>query len=328
MRRMLFALSLLPACTGVFADEPLRGAFVASQACPALLSIKKRTNPGGVTLNVGQSYDVIAANHTPATHYRLRIAGAEPRERWVAVSCGTLSRAGNGAPPPAPRKDAAAGEGDFFILAISWQPAFCEGQPGKPECRAQSETGFDARNFTLHGLWPQPRGKEYCGVTAEDRQADENRRWDLLPEVRLTTAVRSELDTVMPGTRSHLERHEWIKHGTCYSDGSAEIYFRDSLKLMAEINGSVAQDYFEAMTAKTVRLSDIRAKFDEAFGAGAGERIRVTCKDDGGRRLIAEITIGLRGSIGPETALGDLMLASKPTDGGCSRGEIDRVGLQ
>ena len=41
----------------------------------------------------------------------------------------------------------------------------------------------------------------------------------------------------MPGTRSALHRHEWLKHGTCYGD-TAEEYFADALQLMAELNAS------------------------------------------------------------------------------------------
>ena len=39
----------------------------------------------------------------------------------------------------------------------------------------------------------------------------------------LTEATRADLDLVMPGTQSDLERHEWFKHGTCYSDTPEEF---------------------------------------------------------------------------------------------------------
>src|SRR3546814_10932851 len=57
-----------------------------------------------------------------------------------------------------------AAAADFFVLAVSWQPAFCETRPAKPECVTQDEDRFDASHFALHGLWPQPRGNVYCGV--------------------------------------------------------------------------------------------------------------------------------------------------------------------
>src|SRR3546814_5265076 len=57
-----------------------------------------------------------------------------------------------------------AAAADFFVLAVSWQPAFCETRPAKPECVTQDEDRFDASHFALHGLWPQPRGNVSCGV--------------------------------------------------------------------------------------------------------------------------------------------------------------------
>ena len=328
-----FALCLL-ASAAIAQEVPLTGSFIASKACPAYLSFRKHSNPGDVSVEAGKSYPILSQNNQTASHYRIKVEGAQPAQRWVAVDCG--SHDGAAAAPPPKAADQKPGEakpdkqvgGAAYILAISWEPAFCEGLPHKPECQSQTADRFDASHFSLHGLWPQPRGREYCGVAAADKTSDENHRWDALPEVRLSAEVKASLDQVMPGTQSQLERHEWIKHGTCYPAGSADVYFRDAVKLMAEINASPVQAYFAAMTAKTVRLSDVRAKFDEAFGAGAGERIRIACKDDGNRRLITEITIGLKGEIDAGTKLGSLMLASSSTKGGCNQGEIDAVGLQ
>lgn len=214
-----------------------------------------------------------------------------------------------------------------YVLAASWQPAFCETRPRKPECRSQTETLFDARYFSLHGLWPQPRANIYCGVSARDRQADKRGRWDRLPALRLSPETRAELDEVMPGTQSLLQRHEWIKHGTCH-DGDAEDYYRDSLRLMAALNASGVQDLFEASIGKRLSAQAVRAAFDAAFGPGAGARVKLSCVGDGGRRLIREITIGLKGALDEEARFADLILAAPPTSPGCPGGIVDPVGLQ
>ena len=61
-----------------------------------------------------------------------------------------------------------------YVLAISWEPAFCEDHEGKSECQRETEQTFDATHFSLHGLWPQPKGNFYChGATAPaKRQTD------------------------------------------------------------------------------------------------------------------------------------------------------------
>ncbi|TSE13856.1 ribonuclease, partial [Mesorhizobium intechi] len=217
-----------------------------------------------------------------------------------------------------------------YVFALSWQPAFCETKSSKTECRAQNPNEFDATNFTLHGLWPQPNGNFYCQVAAGDKANDNPAHWKDLPPVNLDAGTRKELDQVMPGTASQLERHEWIKHGTCYGKSQQE-YFSDALGLMRQVNASPVRDLFTKTIGGKLTADQIRGAFDQAFGAGAGDRVRVSCVIDpsNGRRLIGELTLGLAGPIGPNSSLKDLLLASVPTNkAGCPIGTVDAIGFQ
>ena len=89
-----------------------------------------------------------------------------------------------------------------FVLALSWQPAFCETRSRVPECKSQTEARADTRQFSLHGLWPEDR---YCGVDAETRRTDEASDWEDLPPVALSPELRAALDIAMPGTQSGLD---------------------------------------------------------------------------------------------------------------------------
>ena len=214
-----------------------------------------------------------------------------------------------------------------FLLVPSWQPAFCEGRPSKAECQSQTATSYEATHFALHGLWPQPRTNVYCNVPASDRERDLADSWAALPEVTLSAGTRADLDNVMPGTQSMLERHEWIKHGTCYGTDQ-ERYFAAALTAMSALNTSAVQALFAANIGRTITLAQIRAAFDTAFGVGAGERVRVACANDDGRRIIGEITVGLGAPVTATSELGDLILAAAPTDGGCASGIVDAAGPQ
>src|SRR6266536_5805604 len=134
------------------AEVALKGSLTATKDCPALQSIKKATNPGDIKLVVGQVYDVIAQNAETATHYRVRVGDAAPPERWVGIDCGTYQGtvAGGGG---------GSGGAAEAVLALSWQPSFCETHSSKPECAAETAASFEATHFTLHGLWPQPRSR-------------------------------------------------------------------------------------------------------------------------------------------------------------------------
>ncbi|MCV3209109.1 ribonuclease [Mesorhizobium sp. YC-39] len=331
---LAFGLALLAMLlTGTArAEVKMSGAFVADAACPATQAVKSGKNPGDISTSAGQSYELLAGNKDAPTHYLIRVPGADPERRWVKVSCGHVSggSASPAAPAPADQSKAAASGKPEYVFALSWQPAFCETKPGKTECKAQTTRGFDATHFTLHGLWPQPNGNFYCQVAAADKANDNPAHWQDLPPVELDANTRSELDQVMPGTASDLERHEWIKHGTCYGKSQQE-YFSDALRLMRAVNASPVRDLFAKNVGKQLTSNQIRSAFDSAFGAGAGERVRVSCLVDpsDGRRLIGELTLGLTGPIGLNSKLGDLMQASAPTSkAGCPKGVIDSVGFQ
>jgi len=314
------------------ADVKMSGSFVADSACPATQAIKSGKNPGNIATTAGQSYDLLAGNKDAPTHYLIRVPGADPERRWVKISCGHVTGGSAAAQPAAPAdqgKPAASGKPEY-VFALSWQPAFCETKSSKPECQAQTAGGFDASHFTLHGLWPQPNGNFYCQVAASDKANDNPAHWADLPPVDLDANTRAELDQVMPGTASKLERHEWIKHGTCYGKSQQE-YFAEALNLMRAVNASPVRELFTKNVGKQLTSDQIRSAFDSAFGTGAGARVRVSCLVDpsSGRRLIGELTLGLTGPIGADSSLGSLMLAAAPTTkAGCPKGSVDAAGFQ
>lgn len=327
VRVALAGLGLLAWGLCAQADEPMDGSFRASRSCDALVSVRKDTNPGLVITGPGLTYKLLARNRKKATHYRIEVPGAVPPERWVAAECGTVV-------PPAPAQLPKKAEAPrpkpvnlAYVLALSWQPAFCETNQRKPECRWQSGRGYDANYLSLHGLWPQPSSRAYCNLPAPVRAAGEGGRWRDLPELELSLSTRTELETMMPGAKSLLDRHEWAKHGSCYP-GEPEAYFTDSLRLLKEVNASPVARLFMQGVGRRVTAADIRAAFDQAFGTGAGNRVRVTCRDDGDRRLIAELTLGLKGDIPGGSTLSDLLLAADPVDPGCPAGILDPVGTQ
>jgi ribonuclease T2 len=324
----------------------MQGSFVASKACPAFLSIKKQSNPGNVSVAPGQSYMLLGKNKDEATYYWVEVKEAQPRQRWVAVDCGSVndhpagggsgtSTAASTAAAPATTtatQGSAAGKASgkgapFYVLALSWEPAFCLAMQDKVECKGEQPGGYDATHLSLHGLWPQPRRNEFCNVADPDRANDEAHRWEALPEPRMSAATKAALDHVMPGTQSLLERHEYLRHGTCYP-ADADTYFKDAARLAEEVNNSAVAAFLAANVGKTVQTADLRAKFDEAFGAGAGQRLRVACKGAGGRRLISELTLGLKGDIPSGAPLRGLLAAATATAPGCPSGILDAAGSQ
>ena len=106
MAAAIAAVTLVPS-RPAHADVAMTGTFTATQTCPAYKSIRKATNPGEAQVEQGKTYNVLAKNKPDLTHYRIRVDGAQPAERWVWSLCGHFAAAGQ--PASAAASGAAAG---------------------------------------------------------------------------------------------------------------------------------------------------------------------------------------------------------------------------
>jgi ribonuclease T2 len=100
-------------------------------------------------------------------------------------------------PVPAVPASVPIGSGfEFYVLALSWSPAYCELE-GRSADPAQCSAAKPFR-FIVHGLWPQ-----------NERGYPQNCGGDRLPG---REDIRSMIDlTPSPG----LLRYQWDKHGSC-----------------------------------------------------------------------------------------------------------------
>jgi ribonuclease T2 len=327
------ALLMVIALGSARADVTITGRFTVTQTCPAFQSFRKSTNPGDVKVEQNNTYEVIAKNKPDATHYRIVVDGAEPEERWVDSSCGRVestdqpsqvtsqSPAVTAAPSSSTNTSGARAT---HVLAMGWEPAFCEGHGDKIECHELTSASFSGTHLSLHGLWPQPRGAQYCNVTSDVRDIDDNHDWNDLPEPEMSPATLKRLAAVMPGVESKLERHEWIVHGTCFG-GNADSYFARAAGLAEAVDVSKVSQLFADSVGKSLSAEAIRAAFDDAFGPGAGARVMISCHGRGDNRKITELTIGLAGDVKGNAGLGDLMRAAQAIPPGCPSGFVERA---
>lgn len=211
-----------------------------------------------------------------------------------------------------------------YILAVSWQPGFCEIRPDRKECAGQTAERYDATHFSLHGLWPVK--KSYCGVAADIRARDKTGDWLGLPQLALAEETAARLQVVMPGTQSGLDRHQWLRSGTCHG-GTAQDYFSLQLRLLDELNGSAVQALFAGRLGRDVTEGEVKQAFDTSFGTGAGDRVRMRCQTAGARSVVTGLTIGLSGDISDEAGLAPLILAAGNTDFKCAKGIVDAAGI-
>lgn len=163
---------------------------------------------------------------------------------------------------------------DFYVLALSWSPAFCASEAGQRsplQCRSGADHGF-----VTHGLWPQfeEGWPSFC----------QSPHGDSMP-----SHVAEGLLDIMPD-RGLIE-HQWDKHGTC-SGLSQEAY--------ADVTRQASQSIaipalFDGTTPSRIDADDIEQAFQQANPAIPRDAMAVSCP--GGR--FAEVRICMDQNLSP-----------------------------
>jgi ribonuclease T2 len=159
------------------------------------------------------------------------------------------------------------GKFDFYVLALSWSPSYCEQAGERAPAQQCGERPF---SFVVHGLWPQyEKGfPEFC----------QN------PAPRLDRNIVSSMLDLMPAPR--LIFHEWDKHGVC-SGLPARGYFETIRKARALVK--IPPEYLAPAAAATVTPDEVEDAFVKANPGMSRTGIAITC---GGPRL-SEVRICL-----------------------------------
>ena len=227
-------------------------------------------------------------------------------------------------------RNAAAEDG--YLLALSWEPAFCAGHAARPECKLAAAT---PPRLGLHGLWPdwdrngdgkQDGADDFClsgennrkAIFALDAEASNAGNWLKLPPVNLSAASSSDLESAMPGTTSGLERHEWWKHGTC-SDLKADDYFAIAVALLREVERSSLAHLIAQRAGATIGRAELLAAFESDFGARSARALMLDCEKTADGSALAEIRIRIkRGKVTQGLNADSLDIPAKAIKGDCA----------
>jgi ribonuclease T2 len=175
--------------------------------------------------------------------------------------------------------DSEPGTFDYYLLSLSWSPAFCLSDPGAAECSGPRRFGFIA-----HGLWPQnEKGwPENCSVHQQ-----------------VPADVVSSISDIMPARG--LVYHEWSAHGTC-----SGLDPRDFFALVRRAYAGIAIPASLSGHAQEVERSPgaIAAEFLHANPVLAAQSIVVTCSRQEAPRL-REVHICLDRDLNPRACSAD-----------------------
>jgi ribonuclease T2 len=168
---------------------------------------------------------------------------------------------------------------DYYLLSLSWSPAFCLSDPEASECNGPRRFGF-----IVHGLWPQyEKGwPENCNV-----------------HERVPDNVASSISDIMPARA--LIYHEWSAHGTCSGLSPADFFALvrrayAGITVPASLSG-VSHEIEQSPSA-------IAMEFLHANARLSGQSIVVTCSRQDAPRL-REVHICLDRDLGPRACSAD-----------------------
>ena len=290
-----------------YAGPHVTGTFEAVRACEAYKSFKKGQNPGNVKLAPGQTYEALEVNNTPWHWIRVIVPDSDFAQRWVSKACGiaaiTLDEphaAGGGGSQRG--QCATANTYDSYVLALTWQPGFCEHvnyRGRKPECDALADGELTIGHLTLHGLWPNKDacGTRYgnCGGPALDLEDD------------TVTALAPYMPNFYYGDK--FGAYEWRKHGVCQALDDDD-YFMLALKLLKQVNDSAIGAYLKAHVGDYVSLQAFKAVIEQA-GDGLSDHMQVQCA---ARKYFQELRINLPKTINLGDTLAETVSGAKTFD--------------
>jgi ribonuclease T2 len=194
----------------------------------------------------------------------MQAGGSLTRCGWVAAAIFLIC---SGLPASSqPTRGGAAGTFDFYVLALSWSPGFCEtSSTARADKQCADGTGL---GFVTHGLWPQSEVgyPSFCDP----------------PGRFVPRAVLEEFGDLFPD--QHLARYQWRKHGTCTGE-SPSGYFRKVQAARERVR--IPDRLARQGTGSRVMPIEIERAFAEANPGLRPEMMSISC----GRRVFQEIRI-------------------------------------
>lgn len=175
------------------------------------------------------------------------------------------------------------GQFDYYVLALSWSPSYCDGQAGqndKPQCAPGRRFAF-----VIHGLWPQHAKDwpEYC-VTRETWVPQE--------------LIDGMMD-VMPSKK--LIIHQWKKHGSC--SGLSQVdYFNSTRQIFGSLR--IPARYLSPQAAVTITPEQLVTDFVKSNKGLTADMLSVQCGNARDRARLSELRVCVN-KAGSFTACGE-----------------------
>ena len=171
------------------------------------------------------------------------------------------------------------GDFSYYLLSLSWSPAFCLSSPNSAECSGARRFGF-----IVHGLWPQnEKGwPENCDVQSQ------------VPD-----DVAKGISDLMPARG--LINHEWTAHGSCSGLDPAAFF---SLVRRAHDEIVIPSEFSQPSQPIQQSPAAVLGAFQRANPKLPPLSLVVTCSGQGAPRL-REVRVCMDRNLSPRACSAD-----------------------
>ncbi len=145
------------------------------------------------------------------------------------------------------------GDFDYWLIALSWSPTWCEFNPDNRE-----QCGTRGFGFVLHGLWPQYErgsGPRNCGSRQRVSERTIDRSMGFMPSRGLVI-------------------HEWRSHGSC-TTLDPDNYFQLADRAFASVR--IPQALRAPRTPPRLSAREVASAFVDANPGLSSDAIQVAC---------------------------------------------------
>jgi ribonuclease T2 len=188
-----------------------------------------------------------------------------------ALACAAKTHGSSHSHGHKPAASGTRGEYDYYVMALSWSPTYCELHPDEDEQCAHKGYGF-----VLHGLWPQYEnggGPEQCRTSAAPGRKTISQALAFMPS-------RALID------------HEWRAHGAC-TGLDADAYFALADKAFGAIHAPPELD--APAVSRSMTQAALRDAFRRANPGLADDMLSLHCS----RGQLVEVRVCLDKDLAP-----------------------------
>ncbi|MFB2863415.1 hypothetical protein [Aeromonas sp. MdU4] len=202
---------------------------------------------------------------------------------------------------------------DTYVLALSWQPGFCQSKGYSPaECPNLRNGEGELDALTIHGLWPSlPESlnisvgnwhKKGCNAVynpqTERNYPSATKPWCNSKPVDMSPAFHQGLVKYMPGIKEPtcLHQYEYAKHGVCFGF-KPEDYFGAMISLNRDLRNSPVGKFMKDNYGEEVNTADFKQVIVDTYGEDVSRNaVQLICTPTKKGLALTEIRLALRAS--------------------------------